>query len=277
MKQYTKNTVRYITPEMVTNYLNRLNFKYEYDNSQLLWNVKIPPLRSEDIIRDIDLIEEIGRLHGFNNFLTRLPRIKIIGLEDSSYRTRKKITSCFLNLGFNELINYSLVNEQTFINNEIQLINPLLKDCSNLRSSLLPSLIETVQTNSKQGNLPLEGFEYGHVFSNNGNVLVNFKEKEYIAGIFGGINPKLEWSNLPKKLSWFEGKGKMEQLFKQLNLLTYWKISSSVKYNQIFHPYRTAEIYLFNGIKLGIFGQIHPVLAKRSNISNELYLFDSDF
>jgi phenylalanyl-tRNA synthetase beta chain len=88
--------------------------------------VTIPYSRSDDITREIDLVEEIGRLHGFNNFLTRLPKIKTIGNEDYSYQTRKKIISCFLNLGFNELIHYSLVNEKTFIKNEIKLVNPLL-------------------------------------------------------------------------------------------------------------------------------------------------------
>ena len=92
----------------------------------LYWKVEIPISRSDDITRQIDLIEEIGRLHGFNNFLTRLPKIKKIGIEDYSYQTRKKITSCLLNAGFNELIHYSLVNQMTFINNDIKLINPLL-------------------------------------------------------------------------------------------------------------------------------------------------------
>jgi phenylalanyl-tRNA synthetase beta subunit len=55
------------------------------------------------------------------------------------------------------------------------------------------------------------------------NIVNNFKEKEYIAGIFGGINPKLTWSNSPQPLSWFEAKGKMEQLFKQLNFIPYWE------------------------------------------------------
>jgi phenylalanyl-tRNA synthetase beta subunit len=63
----------------------------------------------------------------------------------------------------------------------------------------------------------LEGFEYGHVFS--GNILTNFEEKEYIAGIFGGYKTKLNWSDSPQPISWFEGKGKIEQLFKQLNLV----------------------------------------------------------
>jgi phenylalanyl-tRNA synthetase beta chain len=275
VKQYTTGNIRYIPTEMVTNYLNRLDFKHEYDISKKLWLVTIPYARSEDITREIDLIEEIGRLHGFNNFLTRLPKIKTIGLEDYSYRTRKKIISCFLNLGFNELIHYSLVDENTFIDNQIRLINPLLTDCSHLRISLLPSLIQTVQENLKQGNIVLEGFEYGHVFS--GNVLTNFQEKEHIAGIFGGIKPKVNWSSSQVTLSWFEGKGKIEQFFKQLNLLTYWKSLAVSEYNQIFHPFCTAEVYLSDQTNLGIFGQIHPILAKRLNISSDLYLFEFDF
>jgi phenylalanyl-tRNA synthetase beta chain len=106
-------------------------------------------------------------------------------MRDPSYETRKKITSSLLNLGFNELIHYS-VNETTFLDNEIKLINPLLSDCSNLRSSLLPSLIKTAQENLNQGNLFIEGFEYGHVFS--GNIGTDFQEQEYVAGIFGGKN-----------------------------------------------------------------------------------------
>jgi phenylalanyl-tRNA synthetase beta chain len=160
--------------------------------------VDIPYLRSDDITREIDLVEEIGRLHGFNNFLARLPKIKTIGNEDYSYQTRKKIISCFLNLGFNELIHYSLVKKKTFINNEIQLVNPLISDYSNLRSTLLPNLIQTVQENLKQGNNSIEGFEFGHVFS--GTSLSNFQEKEKIAGIFGGISLKINMVKFPRTI-----------------------------------------------------------------------------
>lgn len=268
-----KEDFNYITPEIITNYLNRLNFEFSYDNSNLSWKVEIPHFRSDDITREIDLIEEIGRLHGFNNFVTTLPKIKNIGKEDPSYQTRKKITSCLLNLGFNELIHYSLVNEKTFLNNEIKLINPLLSDCSNLRSSLLPNLIKTVQENLKQGNSFIEGFEYGHIFT--GEIGTNFQEKEYVAGIFGGIKTKLAWSDSEKALTWFEAKGKMEQLLKQLNLLTYWKSSTS-NLDTIIHSYRSSEIYLSTGEKLGIFGQIHPILANQLAISSQLYLFELD-
>jgi phenylalanyl-tRNA synthetase beta chain len=68
-----KRPFNYIEPETVTSYLDRLNFKFIYNNSDLAWEVR-PYSRSDDVTREIDIIEEIGRLHGFNNFLTTLPR-----------------------------------------------------------------------------------------------------------------------------------------------------------------------------------------------------------
>jgi phenylalanyl-tRNA synthetase beta chain len=265
----------YLKPELITNYLNRLNFNHIYDESNLIWKVNIPYLRTDDITREIDLVEEIGRLHGFNNFLSRLPQIKTIGNEDSSYQTRKKITSSFLNLGFNELIHYSLVREKTFSTNEIQLINPLIADYSNLRSTLLPSLIQTVQENLKQGNLLIEGFEFGHVFF--GDIRKDFKEKESLAAIFGGIERKSKWSDSLQSLTWFEAKGKLEQFFIQLDIVPQWETYQLSKDNEIYHPYCTAKLYLDNKVELGIFGQIHPILAKRLNIPSNVYLFEFDF
>ena len=262
----------YISPELINSYLERLNFKFSYDETKSSWQVQIPHLRSDDIIREIDIIEEIGRLHGFNNFLTTLPKLKKIGDEDLSYQTRKKITSCLLNLGLNELTHYSLVNENTFLPNEIKLINPLLSDCANLRSSITPSLIKTVEDNLKQGNSIIEGFEYGHVFSIDKNG--GFNEKENVAGIFGGAKKKLSWADNPISMNWFEAKGKVEQLFDQLNLLVNWtKLTTP---NAIFHPYKTSELYLENGDKLGLFGQISPILANQLNIDPEIYMFEFD-
>lgn len=272
LKTSETNSANYISPELISSYLERLNFQFSYNQSEFSWQVQIPHLRSDDLTREIDLIEEIGRLHGFNNFLTTLPKLKKIGTEDLSYKTRKKITSCLLTLGLNELTHYSLVNQTTFIENQIPLINPLLSDCANLRSSLLPSLIKTVEENLKQGNSIIEGFEYGHVFSKNLNT--EFHEKENVAGIFGGTKTKLSWSENATSLNWFEAKGKIEQLLDQLNLSTNW--TKYANPNLIFHTYKTSELYFRNGEKLGIFGQISPILANQLNIDPEIYLFEFD-
>lgn len=274
--QTTKNSQEeYISPQIITNALERLQFKVDYNSIDCKWNIKIPSLRSDDIIREIDVIEEIGRIYGFNNFLTRLPNILNIGKEDFNYKTRKKLTSCFVNLGLNELIQYSLVTKETYIKNEIELINPLVKDYSNLRSSLLPNLLKAVEENVKKGNSILEGFEYGHAFSLNSSLTIN--EVELIAGIFGGVKTKSDWSTSFNKLSWFVAKGKIETVFKKLNIITYWKSYKPNREKNIFHLYCTAEIFLSNGTKVGIFGQVSPILANKLNISTDIYLFELNF
>ena len=262
-----------LAPIQITNYLSRLNFVFSFDEKSLTWLVEIPISRIDDIEREIDLIEEIGRLHGFNNFITDLPNIYNIGKEDFSYQVRKKLTSCFINEGFNELVQYSLVNEKT--SNNISLINPLIVDYSTLRTTLLPRLINVVGENLKQSNYILEGFEYGHVFS--GDINLNYTEKEVVSGIFGGLKSKRQWNDPSIPLSWFEAKGKIEDLFKKLNIPTYWKKSVLPEYENILHPYRTAELFLSDKTSLGIFGQIHPIAAKKNNISTGLFLFEFNF
>ena len=262
-----------LVPAQVTKYLTRLNFIFSFDEKNLTWLVEIPLSRIDDIEREIDLIEEIGRLHGFNNFITDLPNIYNIGKEDFSYQVRKKLTNCFINEGFNELVQYSLVNEK--MSNNISLLNPLTVDYSTLRTSLLPRLIHVVGENLKQSNYVLEGFEYGHVFS--GDINSNYTEKEVVSGIFGGLKSKRQWNETSLSLSWFEAKGKIEELFKKLNLPVYWKKSTVIEYQNILHPYRTAELCLLDQTSLGVFGQIHPITAKKNNISTELFLFEFNF
>lgn len=267
------NELTQLVPVQITNYLSRLNFIFSFDEKNLTWVVEVPMSRVDDIEREIDLIEEIGRLHGFNNFITDLPNIANIGKEDFSYQVRKKLTNCFLNEGFNELVQYSLVNEK--VSNNIHLINPLITDYSTLRTSLLPKLIHVVGENLKQSNNILEGFEYGHVFL--GDIDSDYIEKEVVSGIFGGLKYKRQWNEASTALSWFEAKGKIEGLFKKLNISVCWRNSTLKQYENILHPYRTAELYLSDQSSLGVFGQIHPVTAKKNNISTGLFLFEFDF
>lgn len=265
----------YISVADINLALTQLQFGLDYNSYTQKWQVSIPPLRTDDIVREIDLIEEIGRIYGFNNFLTRLPDIETIGSKDFDYQTRQKLTSCLINMGLNELVQYSLVHAKTYLDNEVKLINPLVKDYSNLRSSLLPNLIVAVEENIKNGNSVLEGFEYGHVFSTSFSSTVY--ETEHLAGIFGGLKTKATWSDTIKTLSWFEAKGKIEQLLNRLNIYNEWQSYHPIKEKNILHLYRTATILSPAGVELGIFGQVSPILAKKLNISPNLYLFEFNF
>lgn len=270
IKNNEKNQSNNLTPLQINSYLKRLDFDFVFNNENKSWAIEIPLVRTDDIQREIDIIEEIGRLHGFNNFLTDLPIVDKSGKEDPSYQIRKKLTTYFLNEGLNELVHYSLENEDS--KNLVELINPLINDYSKLRASLLPSLIKTVSNNLKQSNNIIEGFEYGHVFV--GEVPNSYQEEEVVSGIFGGVKIKRLWNDLPKSLSWFEAKGKLEDLFKKLNFFVEWRQCSIQKYAITLHPYKTAELWLDSKYFLGVFGQIHPIIAKQYNIPNDLFLFE---
>ena len=259
-----------ITSTQITTYLTRLDFDYIFNEQKSEWWVQVPPARMDDIEREIDLIEEIGRLHGFNNFITNLPNVYEIGKEDFSYQIRKKLTSCFINEGLNELVQYSLVKQKT--SDTISLVNPLISDCSTLRTSLLPNLTKIVSDNLKQGNDILEGFEFGHIFT--GDIKSKYTEIEVVSGVFGGIKTKRQWDQNSETLTWFEGKGRIEELLKKLNFVISWKPSSLINYQSLLHPYRTAELWVSQNQSLGVFGQIHPVLAKKYGIPTDIFLFE---
>ena len=275
IKQISTNSYEYISPKDISDALARLQFGIKYEENTQKWKITVPVLRTDDIVQEIDVIEEIGRIYGFNNFLTRLPNIKAIGSKDYDYQIRQKLTSCLINLGLNELIQYSLVDSETYLKNEIELINPLVKDYSTLRTSLLPSLVMAVKENLKKSNQILEGFEYGHVFSLDSSN--NIQETEYVAGSLGGFKTKSNWSDSLKPLDWFEAKGKIERLLKRLNLITYWTSYTPIKEKNLLHLYRSAKIFSNSGKQLGVFGQISPILAKKLNIANDIYLFEFNF
>lgn len=267
----------YISPILVSLYFNRLKFIYEFNILNCEWEVKIPYSRSDDILNTIDLIEEIGRLCGFNNFLTKLPNIKSIGLKDFHYQTRKKIISSFLSLGLTESMHYSFINQKLSNKARIEILNPLVNDYRYLRLSLLPNLIKNTYENIRQSNLFIENFECGHIFNTNNSKY--YLEKESIAGVF--ISRKQKLKNSSNLFHWFESKGRIEYFFNQLNIRTYWKKNQTCKtnemYNVLFHPYGTADILLIEGTEIGICGQIHPILANKLNLSKNLYLFEFNF
>ena len=88
------------------------------------------------------------------------------------------------------------------------------------------------------------------------------------------MKKKDNWDQPGKPLSWFEGKGRISELFNKLNFTVSWKASTLDKYQTLLHPYRTAELILPNDKCLGVFGQIHPILAKKYNVPADIFLFE---
>lgn len=239
------------------------------------WVVNIPNHRREDIVREIDIVEEICRLYGVDNIESEQPIIGPSGFTDFSYKLRKSISLSLLNQGFNELISYSLTNDRIQNCNKITLVNPLAIEYSTLRTSLLPNLIEIVSENIKQGNTTFEGFEFGHVFLQDEKG--QYSETEFLSGIFGGIKVKSSWAEKFDELSWFEAKGKMEQILEKFDLDFFWNNIDVEINHEFLHPYRTAGIYFYDNLLVGTFGEINPIYAKKMSISSKFYLFEINF
>ena len=98
-----------------------------------------------------------------------------------------------------------------------------------------------------------------------------------MAGVLGGFKIKRDWSDFSKTLSWFEAKGKIEDIYNKLNISIVWTKCYLSQYKTFLHPYRSAEIKLLNNnLLIGVFGQINPILAKNYNLPMNLFLFEFD-
>ncbi|PZV06785.1 MAG: phenylalanine--tRNA ligase subunit beta [Leptolyngbya sp.] len=234
-----------------------------------VWQITVPPYRYRDLEREIDLIEEIARLYGYNNFCETLPEKTEAGYLSIEQQLTRKVREAFRAVGLTELAHYSLVKPGE--ERQIVLSNPLFPDYSALRSNLLSGLIEAFQYNLEQGNGALQGFEYGRIFWSEEEGL---QEADEIAGIFGGDPAHGKWvqGGREQPTTWFEAKGRLESVFCRLGLAVEYQPDLR---DQRLHPGRTASLWV-RGNRLGTFGQLHPQLRLERNLPDEVYAFELD-
>jgi phenylalanyl-tRNA synthetase beta chain len=233
-----------------------------------IWTVKVPPYRARDIEREIDLIEEIARLYGYDRFCDTLPKQSSYGYLSPETALNRQVRAAFRAAGLTELLHYSLV-KPIEDDRQIRLANPLFAEYSALRTEILPGLIEAFQYNFQQGNGALNGFEIGRIFWKDGETL---KEGDAIGGILGGDPVQGRWTTSGKAqpMSWFEAKGVLESVFDRLGVTVEYRSDRS---DPRLHPGRTATVWL-RGRKLGYFGQLHPQWRQEKDLPDEVYVFE---
>lgn len=232
------------------------------------WTVTVPPYRYRDLEREIDLIEEIARLYGYDNFCDTLPEKSEAGYLPLDQELIRKLRASFRAEGLTELIQYSLVKPQG--ERQIVLSNPLFIEYSALRTELISGLIDAFQYNLEQGNGSLNGFEIGRIFWLEEDGL---QEAEAVAGIMGGNRTVGKWSRSGEQpLTWFEAKGILESVFQQLGLQVEYQPDNQ---NSRLHPGRTASLWI-RGNRLGTFGQLHPQVRREKGLPDSVYVFQLD-
>ena len=261
----------YIEASDVESILSALGCKLELvEGKENTWQVKVPAYRYRDLEREIDLIEEVARLYGYDRFIDTLPAKTEPGRLSPEFQIKNKLRAVLRGVGLTEVVQYSLVKPTGI---EVTLDNPLFAEYSALRGELFSGLLDSFAYNLAQGNGALNAFEIERVFWQEDEQL---KEKDSLAGIMGGnITSEGLWVNGGKgtPMTWYDAKGVLENIFSNLGI--------SVEYRpeniqSRLHPGRTAALWL-QGKRLGVFGQIHPQVARERDLPNEVYLFELDF
>lgn len=261
-----------IQPDDVERILTALGCQLESVESDeaVKWIVTVPPYRYRDLEREIDLIEEIARLYGYDKFCEDLPPKTEPGYLSIDQVLIRKIREAFRAAGLTELLQYSLVKPEEK-EEQISLSNPLFVEYSTLRTDLLSGLIEVAQYNLEQGNGVLNGFEIGRIFWRDEE---GFAESDRVAGILGGDPNQGKWTRggQDAPMSWYEAKGIIESVFERLGLTVEYQPD---RQDSRLHPGRTASLWI-QGDRLGRFGQLHPQLRAQLSLPDAVYGFELD-
>lgn len=237
-------------------------------NGSDTWIVTVPPYRYRDLEREIDLIEEIARLYGYNNFADTLPEKSELGYLSIEQVIKRKVREALRAAGLTEVMHYSLGKPGE--DRQVVLANPLFTEYSALRTDLINGLIEAFQYNLEQGNGALNGFEVGHIFAQEEELI----ESESIAGILGGDPTRGKWirGGKDQPMTWFEAKGLLDSVFDRVGLTVEYQPD---RRDARLHPGRTASLWV-KGERLGTFGQLHPQLRQERGLPDEVYVFQLD-
>ncbi|MGL5541013.1 MAG: phenylalanine--tRNA ligase subunit beta [Erysipelotrichaceae bacterium] len=249
--------------------LQRLDFDYhKYSDS---FEVIIPSYRLDLHIEE-DLIEEVIRLKGFDALPSTLPVLpSTVGKLSPSQSMRRKIKQILTGYGINEAITYTLTSQANSeqavmpLESRVVLASAMSEDRKIIRGSILPSLLESVAYNQSRSLKDVALFEISNVYAQH-----YFEER--LAVVLQGVLSENRWQKVAIKADFYVMKGIVEQVLANLGFEgTRVSIKENTVDTTMFHPYRSACIYLGKEL-LGIFGEIHPLMAKTKGVSSVVML-----
>ncbi len=251
-----------------------LNFTINKNNDG--WSILAPTYRY-DIAIEADLIEEIGRIYGYNN----LPEINLEAPTRLSTITETaqdlyQIKKLLIAQGFFEIITYSFVDEvlqQKLIPSvaAINLKNPISDDMKSMRTSLFTGLLNTIAYNQNRQQTSLKLFEAGLVFINKDGTIKNLIQQPMLAGAMVGSLQSTNWTGKSKDIDFYDMKAQVEAILATCHLTG--KVTFIAKKIDIFHPGQSA-IIIQDGKQIGTLGQLHPALVKDAGVTGKVFLFD---
>lgn len=239
-----------------------------------------PPTCRVDISREIDLIEEVIRLYGYDRVPVTLPVVDVNEIEQiSRLDLEERIRQLLTGSGYTEIVNYSFENPQAsdvlYLPERderrqlVRIKNPLSEDLSAMRTTMIYGLLDTARKNANNGSFDLKIFEIGRVFLNSFDKELP-EEKNLIAGLLTGKMTDEFWCS-GIIADFYTLKGSLENIFCDLRINNCRYISASAE--PFLHPGKSCGIYI-NEKKIGFMGEIHPDVLEKINIKNNMYVFE---
>lgn len=227
-----------------------------------------------DLDKQIDLVEEVARLYGYDKIAMTLPKVDAWGAKTNAQMIKDKVKFELLANGVDEILSYSFVSrkdldkiglpENSLLREQVALINPLGEEFSVMRTTLVPNVLEVLARNYNRKNKDVRIFEIGSIFMPKEVPVVQLPiEKEMLAiGVMG------------EKEDFFTLKGIVENVLSGLDISGYYFEKETN--HGMYHKGRCANL-IWNGHILGVLGEVHPNVIENYGLAERVYVADLDY
>ncbi len=247
--------------------LTKVGFGVEKDQ------VAVPSWRG-DVEAMADLAEEVARFHGYNNIPSTLMRGQTtLGGYSPVQQLERRLGEMCRAFGYDEIITYSFISPAYYDKirwekndprrQSFKILNPLGEDTSIMRTTVLPSMLEILSRNFNYRNKAAKLYEVGKIYLSGGEDGLACENKMLSMGAYG------------EDMDFYTIKGAVEAILKDLRAENV-HFEAPCRVNPSYHPGRCADVYAGER-RIGVFGQIHPLVAQNYNVDGELYCAELSF
>lgn len=246
---------------------------------------KTPSFRINDVQQEVDLIEEIARIYGYNKIEPTLPRKTQSPEITKENKLIKKVNELFLGYGFNEIMTSSLIGEPLLNQfglsydkeKAVYVQNPQSDEHTMLRQTTIGNILNTIKYNFDNGQKNIWIYETGKTYLIQAPATQKdsgVEESQVVSGAITGETNENLWKK-QQKVDFYTLKGVMESLFELFNLQNRIKLSSEHDCEYL-HPGRSAKVVLLGKTPetIGYFGEIYPIIKDKMKINQNIFLFE---
>jgi phenylalanyl-tRNA synthetase beta chain len=268
--------------EKVTEIFHNLEFSVETGEPGIL-RVTVPTFRV-DIQREIDLIEEVARLNGYDKIPATMPLVHVFSERPSRHQVlERRLRELLVSHGLSEVITYSFIHPDAFgrillgdedsRRNVVAILNPLTEEQSVMRTTLLPGLMETAVRNISYRLMSPHLFEMRRIYLTEAGADLPV-EPVCAAGILTGARDPEGWHRNRNSVDFYDVKGLVENILDAFAITdARFETFDSENY---YHPGKSCTV-VCGKENLGSFGELHPTVQENYGLEMPVYYFELNF